>query len=82
VALIGCAAGAIIGFASGDDPVDQFLSFTAGEKAMVGGFVGAFTGSLIGALIGSVVKKKFIIGRNKQKFNVMRQNILEKLYVH
>jgi hypothetical protein len=82
VALIGCAAGAIIGFASGDDPVNQFLSFTAGDKAILGGFVGAFTGSLIGALIGSVVKKKFIIERNKQKFNVMRQNILEKLYVH
>ena len=82
VALIGCAAGAIIGFASGDDPVDQFLSFTAGDKAILGGFVGAFTGGLIGVLIGSLVKKKFIIGRNKEKFQAMKQNILEKLYVH
>ena len=55
---------------------------TAGEKAVVGGFIGAVTGSLIGALVGSLIKKKFIIGRNKEKFQAMRQNILEKLYMH
>jgi hypothetical protein len=58
------------------------FSWTAGEKAVAGGILGAGTGGLIGALVGSIVKKKFIIGRNKQKFNSMRQNILEKLYVH
>jgi hypothetical protein len=55
---------------------------TAGEKAVGGGILGAGTGGLIGALVGSLIKKKFIIGRNKQKFHAMRQNILEKLYVH
>lgn len=55
---------------------------TAGEKAVAVGIAGAVTGSLIGVLVGSLVKKKFIIGRNKQKFHAMRENILEKLYVH
>jgi hypothetical protein len=103
-ALIGLAAGAIAGFASGDDPVaptynnpnDPFgnalgntfssisnaFRMTAGEKAVAGGIVGAVTGGLIGAIVGSLVKKKFIIGKNKERFQVMKQNILEKLYVH
>ncbi len=98
-ALIGLAAGAIAGFASGDDPVSTYnnpndplgsaftilanaFSMTAGEKAAAGGIVGAATGALIGALVGTLVKKKFIIGRNKEKFQAMKQNILEKLYVH
>ena len=97
-ALIGLAAGAIAGFASGDDPVaptdnptdplgnffgsiSNAFRFTAGEKAVAGGFVGAVTGGLIGAIIGSIAKKKFIIGRNKERFHEMRQNIIEKLYV-
>lgn len=58
------------------------FKMTAGEKALGGGILGAGTGGLIGALVGSLVKKKFIIGRNKQKFHSMRQNILEKWYVH
>lgn len=98
-ALIGLAAGAIAGFASGDDPVvptndpndplgnafgsiSNAFRMTAGEKAVAGGFVGAVTGSLIGVLVGSLIKKKFIIGRNKEKFQAMKQNILEKLYMH
>lgn len=98
-ALIGLAAGAIVGFASGDDPVSTYnnpndplgtlftdlanaFSMTAGEKAGALGFVGAGTGALIGTLVGTLVKKKFIIGRNKEKFQAMRQNILEKLYTH
>lgn len=99
-ALIGLAAGAIVGFVLGDDPVAPSyndpnnplgnlyssiyneLRMTAGEKAVAVGIAGAATGSLIGVLVGSLVKKKFIIGRNKQKFHSMRENILEKLYVH
>lgn len=62
--------------------MSNVFRMTAGEKAVTLGIVGAGTGSLIGALVGSLVKKKFIIGRNKQKFHAMRQNILEKVYVH
>ena len=58
------------------------FSMTAGEKAVAGGFVGAATGALIGALVGTLVKKKFMIRRNKEKFQDMKQNILEKLYTH
>lgn len=58
------------------------LSMTAGEKAVAGGFVGAVTGALIGAVVGTLVKKKFTIGRNKEKFQAMKQNILEKLYTY
>ncbi len=98
-ALIGLAAGVIVGFASGDDPVSTYnnpndpfvsafnnyvnsFSLTAGEKAVAGGIIGAATGALVGALVGALLKKKFIIGRNKEKFQAMRQNILEKLYTH
>ena len=98
-ALIGLATGAIIGFASGDDPVaptdnpnDPFgnllggisnaFSMTAGQKAVLGGFIGALTGSITGAIIGSLIKKKFLIGRNKERFHEMHRNIVNKLYVH
>ncbi len=61
--------------------VSNSFRMTAGQKAVVGGIVGAGTGSLIGALVGILVKKKFIIGRNKEKFQAMKQNLLGKLYV-
>ena len=98
-ALIGLTVGAIVGLASGSDPVSTYnnpddpfgsllvglsnaFRMTAGDKAVVGGFVGAATGALIGVLVGTLVKKKFMIGRNKEKFQAMKQNILEKLYTH
>ena len=62
--------------------ISNAFRMTAGEKAVAGGIVGAATGGLIGAIVGSLVKKKFIIGRNKERFQAMKQNILEKLYVH
>jgi hypothetical protein len=61
--------------------ISNALRMTAGEKAVLGGFVGAVGGSIVGAIIGGLVKKKFIVGRNKERFHKMRQNILEKLYV-
>lgn len=57
------------------------LRMTAGEKAVTLGIVGAGTGGLIGALIGSLIKKKFIIGKNKQNFHSMKENIMRKLRV-
>ena len=83
-ALIGLGAGAVIGavigFASGDDPVtpytgevfsDIFISvgnsfaMTAGEKAAALSVVGGLTGALIGGITGALLKKKFIIGGKK-----------------
>lgn len=72
-----------------DDPfgtiftsVANAFRMTAGEKAMIGGLTGAATGALIGAVVGSLVKKKFILGRKKEKFEAMRQDVLAKLYIH
>jgi|GEM_PF-589604 len=75
-----------------DNPYDPFGTFftgianafrmTAGQKAAAGGLVGVVTGALVGVVVGSLVKKKFIIGRKKEKFRVMRLNVLEKLYMH
>jgi hypothetical protein len=61
--------------------VSNAFRMTAGEKALAYGIGGAGTGALMGALIGSLVKKKFIIGRNKLKYNEMRHEILRKLYI-
>lgn len=69
-------------FGNAFSSLSNAFRMTAGEKALAFGMGGAGTGALMGALIGSLVKKKFIIGRNKAKYNVMRQNILEKLYAH
>ncbi|MEO8762801.1 MAG: hypothetical protein ABI416_00845 [Ginsengibacter sp.] len=91
-ALVGLAVGVIAGLVSGDDPkVDENTLFgpllntfalTAGEKAAGGGILGALGGACVGALLGSFAKKKFMIGRNKEKFHSMSQEILEKLSVH
>ncbi len=53
--LIGGAAGALSGIASGDDKTG-FLRFSAGEKACIGalglGLLGTITGGIIGSLGG------------------------------
>ncbi len=79
----GAAIGAIMGFASGDDPVAQYsgnplgdmfvslgnaFAMTAGEKAAGLGIVGGLTGALIGGVTGALLKKKFIIGGKKDVY--------------
>ena len=86
----GAVIGAIIGFASGDDPVsplsgnpfnDIFVSLgnsfamTAGQKAVFTGITGGAIGALIGGITGALLKKKFIIGGKKAIY----QNSLEEL---
>jgi hypothetical protein len=48
----GAAAGAVFGYAQGDDPDDQFLSFSAEENAALGavlfGGIGAIAGTVVG----------------------------------
>jgi hypothetical protein len=53
--VAGAAAGAIAGAAQGDDPPGQFIQFTAGEKAAVGGVILGATGGALGALIGGLL---------------------------
>lgn len=81
-AMAGFGTGALIGFASGDDPDrtgNFFGEYTiegtkAGQKALVLGIIGAFTGSGVGALIASGKEKISING----DINTYKTN-LEKL---
>ncbi len=78
-ALIGLGAGAvvgaIIGFASGDDPPEQFLAFTAGEKAFGLGLLGGSTGALIGGIAGALSKKVFIIGGKNDAYRNAQEEL-------
>jgi hypothetical protein len=56
--LGGALTGAIIGFADGDDPPESFLSFTAEEKAVIGGVLLGGVGGLLGLPIGAAVGSK------------------------
>ena len=78
-AVIGLGSGAIPGLLSGNDP-PGFISFTAGQKAIIGGFAGAIAGTIIGGIIGSVAKKRFQIGGRRERFDKMRVNISGKMY--
>jgi len=49
--LVGVTAGVISGFASGDDPPGWF-SFTAEDKAVIGGTVLGVVGLAVGAVVG------------------------------
>lgn len=51
--LMGGGTGALIGFSSGDDPPGWF-SFSAGQKALIGGFALGLIGSGIGGLVGAI----------------------------
>ena len=51
--LIGGVAGAITGFASGDDPETQWFAFTAEEKALAVGVVLGVGGAVLGGVIGA-----------------------------
>ena len=42
---------AMAGFASGDDPPEEFFSFTAGQKALYGGLLGAILGTIVGLFV-------------------------------
>jgi hypothetical protein len=52
--LIGAGAGAVIGFAGGDDPPGSFFAMSAGGKALVGTILGGGCGFLIGTIVGAV----------------------------
>lgn len=80
----GAAIGIIAGFASGDDPVTpptgyilndivislgNVFAMTAGEKAAAMGIAGGLTGAIIGGITGALLKKKFIIGGNKDNYH-------------
>jgi len=77
--LIGGAAGALIGFASGDDSKDEFLAFTAGEKALGLGIFGGGLGALTGLIVGLAAHKTFVIHGKKENYERMRKKMIKKL---
>lgn len=73
-AVSGFAIGGLIGLASGDDPEDEFLAWTAEEKALILGAYFATAGTGIGAVYGATFRFKIPINgdielfkRNKDK---------------
>jgi len=75
-ALSGAAVGVLIGLAAGDDDCGEgdFLCFSTGEKAQLGGLalggVGAVAGLLFGALAGSKDVYELEIGSQPVHFGV------------
>ena len=78
--VIGLLIGAAAGFIEGDDPEDYFWRVTAAEKDLFYGGLGATAGTGIGAHIGALVKKRFTIGGSKERFDAMKENVLNKTY--
>jgi len=98
--LIGLGAGVItgvvIGFASGDDPIQEcgpndFLclgaalnnafAMTAGQKALAGGLGLGVTGALAGFIISKIAKKKFIIGGKKEVYHDLQAELMQRLII-
>ena len=78
-AVIGLVSGAVWGLSSGNDR-PGIISFTAGQKAVIGGVSCAIVGTGIGGIIGSVVRKRFQIGGKRERFDAMRWSIWDKMY--
>lgn len=78
---IGALTGAIIGYASGEDPAGNFIRFTAWENAALGASLAGVTGALTGAIIGGLLKKKFIIGGKKDVYRDLHSELMERLIV-
>jgi hypothetical protein len=77
--LIGGAVGALLGLASGDDSKDEFLAFTAGEKALALGVVGGSLGAITGLILGLSAHKTFVIRGKKENYDRMRTKMMKKL---
>ena len=91
----GVITGAIIGFADGDDPVYQYqgdfgdifrgisnaFAMTAGEKALANGIGLGLTGALTGFIMGKLLKKKFIIGGQKDTYRDLQGELMKRLII-
>jgi hypothetical protein len=75
-ALIGAGVGAILGLASYHRDPYSWFDLGPGVSAIAGASIGVIPGMIIGGLIG-LKMRKFIIHRNKEKFNEMKTSILE-----
>ncbi len=73
-AFAGAGASVIWGFSQGDDPENQFLSFTKEQKILMQAIFLVPAGIIIGAIIGSF-KKKVRIDGDLEKYRRMRSLI-------
>ena len=93
---VGAVTGAIIGFASGDDPIEKCgpndffclgaainnaFAMTAGEKAAAGALGLGMTGAITGFILGKVAKKKFIIGGQKDTYRDLQGELIKRLII-
>jgi hypothetical protein len=53
--LGGAATGAGFGYTRGDDPPDEWIRMTAGEKAIAGAVVAGVVGGAVGLLVGALI---------------------------
>lgn len=72
-AVVGIIAGALIGYASGDD--SGWFALTAADKAFVGGLIGGGAGTLVGTIIGKASEKKFLINGDWKSLEEMKESL-------
>jgi hypothetical protein len=70
-AVAGIIAGAIIGYASGDDT--GWFALTASQKAVVGGLLGGTAGTAVGAIVGQGYVKEYLIDGEWKSLEEVRQ---------
>ena len=78
---IGATTGALAGFLSGDDPKDQFISLSAGEKAVGVGAFGGLLGAVTGLVIGVASHHTFAIRGRKDRLNGMSRQLASRMGV-
>ena len=71
--LIGATAGAIIGYAQGDD--SGWFALTAGGKAFVGGLLGVGVGAAVGGLIAAGTEKEYLINGEWKNLQEMKESL-------
>lgn len=81
-AIVGIVIGAAKGYLEGGDGGgnEPGLNLTAPNKAIFYGVLGGCAGAGFGSLIGGLVRKKFMIGRNKENFESMKVDVLNMVY--
>ena len=82
-AIVGIVIGVAKGYLEGGDGgggSDPGLNFMPVNKAIFYGLVGGCAGAGFGSLIGGLVRKKFIIGRNRANFESMKLDVLNMVY--
>jgi hypothetical protein len=78
--VTGTVLGGIVGAVTYKDCGDCFLDFGIGFDIGVGAFLGSVGGTLTGLLVGSLLKKRFIINGQKEKFEQMKLSVLDMAY--